>query len=601
MHQRTPFPSRSFAPSIRTIVLGLAATSLSFAVAGPAPAAPVGEDPVRAAIDAGVDWLIRHQAEEGYWKAGEGESLHDVGATALAIRTLRSAAKMERDRDPQIERAIDSGIQYLLSVHDEETGCFGLVNSHQAFLYDHAIATVAVAERCQDQDGDAIRKSAQRAVNFIHASRNPYKAWRYSYPPDGNNDTSVTGWMVAALHAAANAGLKVDRAALEGARMYLDEMTDPKTWRTGYISRGGYSAREPGTDERWAAQDTEAMTAVALLARLDLGVSKESDAVMGAAQRLVRLPPTWELPGRVDICYWHHGTDALSRIGAFPIWTRALVRAAQKGQLTGGDDRGSWDPGLDPWGHRGGRAYTTALMTRALIMAAPTAAAVAVAGRVPDVVPLIEDPRQGEPLRFAIRGGGDSLTRFRIFVGTRSGESHADVDADAFPFARVGLIVEVRPDGATLHATGIVPRDGQRAAFTPWAGVGMPDTSKGVLRFQVQAIGAGDELLWEEACPIELRPTPAARTISELRAAALSAVAVALPGGSVMTSRPMVTGKDGLRQVTYRATGADGVVGLYRVELDDQGVPQTITTHALAEDLFGTLWPEAGRVVFGGG
>jgi len=239
-------------------------------------------------------------------------------------------------------------------------------------------------------------------------------------------------------------------------------------------------------------------------------------------------------------------------------------------------------------------------MTRALLIAAPTADAATAVTRPLDVIPLIADPHTGEPLRFALRGGGEKLSHFRVFVGSRSGESHADVDAEAFPFARVGMIVEVRHDGAALHATGVAPKNGQRAAFTPWAGQSKIDLKSGTFQFQVQAIGAGAEVLWEDACSVEVRPASAPRSIGELRSAALSAVAVALPGGSVLSSRPMVTGADGMRHVTVRATGADGVVGLYRVELNADGVPQTITAHGRAEDLFGTLWPEAGRVIFGG-
>ena len=47
--------------------------------------------------------------------------------------------------------------------------------------------------------GSAIYKgSAQKALDFIALARNPYFAWRYGVKP-GDNDTSVTGWMMMAL------------------------------------------------------------------------------------------------------------------------------------------------------------------------------------------------------------------------------------------------------------------------------------------------------------------------------------------------------------------------------------------------------------------
>ena len=51
-------------------------------------------------------------------------------------------------------------------------------------------------------------------ANFILRSRNAYAAWRYDSPGLGDNDSSVTGWMVLALVAARDAGLVIEESAL---------------------------------------------------------------------------------------------------------------------------------------------------------------------------------------------------------------------------------------------------------------------------------------------------------------------------------------------------------------------------------------------------
>ena len=68
--------------------------------------------------------------------------------------------------------------------------------------------------------------------------------------------------------------------------------------------------------------------------------------------------------------YWYYGTYALFQMGAqkpeyWKRWEEALVPTLLESQRADGDARGSWDP-VGPWGHSGGRVYSTALMTLCL-------------------------------------------------------------------------------------------------------------------------------------------------------------------------------------------------------------------------------------------
>ena len=93
------------------------------------------------------------------------------------------------------------------------TGCFGQRNDHR-FTYSHACATIAMCEAYASTRQSAWKQSAQQALDFIAACRNPSKAWRYGKKP-GDNDASMTGWMLWALHAGKEAGLSVDAQAIE--------------------------------------------------------------------------------------------------------------------------------------------------------------------------------------------------------------------------------------------------------------------------------------------------------------------------------------------------------------------------------------------------
>jgi hypothetical protein len=172
--------------------------------------------------------------------------------------------------------------------------------------------------------------------------------------------------MVFALKAAEDAGLLVDRNAYEGALAWFDEVTDPATGRCGYTSRGEPSSRRVGTESRFPVEETESLTAVALLCRIFLGQRPETHPVLRAhADRLRRKPPAWAVtPDRslVDAYYWYYGAFATFQLGGedWRIWASALKTALVPNQHRTGDEKGSWDP-VDPWGRDGGRVYMTAI------------------------------------------------------------------------------------------------------------------------------------------------------------------------------------------------------------------------------------------------
>ena len=333
-------------------------------------------------VDLALEWLSRHQDPGGFWSSygfsaqcetnlcdGDGDTTHDVGVTGLALLSFLGSGHFP-NRETKYTKVVRGGLRYLVHSQDEETGCFGEVGSHETFLYDHALASLAVIEAYGFSRWPQLKTPAQRAVTFIQHARNPYKAWRYHYPPNGDNDVSVTGWMVMALKAAQDAGLRVDPRALDGARDYLDSMTDENTGRTGYAQKGGYSSREKSAQERWPADKTEAMTAVAMLCRVFLGEDPDrSPALRAGADRLRGSLPVYDVhAGTTDFYYWYYGSYAMYQMGGkdWSVWERRMKDAIVDTQRRDGDEAGSWDPQPDPWGSRGGRVYSTAILALCL-------------------------------------------------------------------------------------------------------------------------------------------------------------------------------------------------------------------------------------------
>jgi hypothetical protein len=220
----------------------------------------------------------------------------------------------------------------------------------------------------------------------LQRARNAGAAWRYwpVHPEMATrpNDTSATRWAIQALVAARSAGLEVDARALTDAHAFLDGMTDKLTGRTGYHDRGSSSPRSMSDADRFPNEETEALTASALLCRALLSKTKriaggEAQVVTKGLGLLAALRPAWggeASPGRLDFYYWHAGTQALARLGGddWSLWKRDLLVALMEHAQLEGDAAGSWPPEVTVWGSMGGRVFSTSMLTLAAIEAART-------------------------------------------------------------------------------------------------------------------------------------------------------------------------------------------------------------------------------------
>lgn len=311
-------------------------------------------------------WLRRHQTGLGHWRSENSRGVRgawgpsDIGVTALGAIALFQGGEQD-------SAAAWRAIAWLRDQQDPDSGLVGESIGH-TYHYDHGIATLALVRALAREEDASLRAAAQRAVDYIHRARNPYGAWRYDSPPVGDNDTSVTGWMIAALLEAREAGLRTDEAALRGGLEWVREVTDSETGRVGYDSRGSRSSRIVAVNESWPPDTSEGMTAAGLWIslRLDPGFATTESCRQQVAL-LAAKPPRWEPGVGCDMLYWMYGARAL-RILDGPVgaqWRGALAEVAVENQTRDGAHEGSWDP-AGPWGPIGGRAYSTAVMLLAL-------------------------------------------------------------------------------------------------------------------------------------------------------------------------------------------------------------------------------------------
>jgi len=360
------------------------------------PTAPPQARPeVGRAIADGVDWLVRHQSKDGSWDAdgfmaldpegaplcdGAGSRTRNLAVTSLALLALMGAGH-DLD-DGRHQENVVRGVRWLLQRQEPQSGWLDFndvdvseegIFVHRPFhpIYEHLLGTLALCTALEGAESRPVRAAAVRAVEQIEHSRNPYYAWRYEALPNGENDTSVTGWAVLALEAAQDAGIEFSKETFHGALTWIDDVTDPATGRAGYTERFQLSNRYE-QNELWPRELGETLTAAAIVTRLiaqdAVAVTvNQSEIVKRGATLLMQKMPEWQSPGRtVDVYYWCWGTRALARFAAVDAaawskWRKALEKALVPNQrVEPASAAGSWDP-IGPWDWEGGRVFSTAL------------------------------------------------------------------------------------------------------------------------------------------------------------------------------------------------------------------------------------------------
>ena len=329
---------------------------------------------------AGLDWLKRHQQEDGSWDASrvknmcaarteptcvDGSGAFVAGTTAMAVLAFYSSA-YDADRPSPFRKSIAAGVKWLID-HQDADGCIG-PREDPRFTYSQAFAILALCEVVDADTSGRAKRALERAVAFAISCQNPGRGWRYGIQP-GDNDTSITAWMIQGLATARDLGIRADPKSIRSGLDFLRTMTDEKSGRTGYVQTGSPVVRPIDGRERWPAELSEALTANALMSRI---VARDLTRIDRHAELgfklLAATPPVWdEAKGSIDYDYWYCGLAALRQWGGkdYDLWRTQLFEIAATRQSKDSCRRGSF-AAVDPWSEEGGSIYATAMMVLAL-------------------------------------------------------------------------------------------------------------------------------------------------------------------------------------------------------------------------------------------
>jgi hypothetical protein len=351
-----------------------------------------GTPQTESAVEAGLAWLAVHQSPDGSWDrfnfaeldppgdrcSGRAirrmEASLDAGVTGLCLLTFLGAGYT--DRVGPYQQTVGRAVDVLLRLQREHGG-FGPGVSDGMAGYNDSLATFALAEYYAMTHAGLVAGPLRRAADRLVRNQQTLGGWDYEPRPDsGRNDTSITAWVVQALHACAAAGIEVPAPVLVKAALHFGRaaLPDGQVW---YSDAGtGFGLDSSGLPKYRCGPSMIAagLTCEQLLGwRIDGPVPQRQKTVLFSqppSAAKARGQDRTELHGEY---YWYYGTVAMFQRGGAD-WERwnaklrdAILPLQNRDKTSGGKKRsafGSWDPygpGWGKWGEMGSRVYTTAI------------------------------------------------------------------------------------------------------------------------------------------------------------------------------------------------------------------------------------------------
>jgi len=309
------------------------------------------------AVAAGLDWLARHQFDDGHWGVDHrprcrdgtctGEGHHPdppIAMTALGVLPFLGAGETHMTKG-RYQNVVRKGLAYLMKNQRENGDLTGGAGT-ASMMYHQGLGALALSEAYGMTKDAELRRRAQLALDFIQSAQHSEGGWRYV--PGQPGDTSVTGWQIMALKSGQMGGLSVSSTVLDNAAKFLKKM-----------SKGNYGGMFTYTEN---GSPTPAMTSVGLLCSQYLGVQRTDPLMAEGVAYMMANPP--EARTRV-LYYWYYATQVLHNVPGpeWDQWNRKMRRALIETQTWQGCALGSWDPNAPPEPHitTAGRMMVTSL------------------------------------------------------------------------------------------------------------------------------------------------------------------------------------------------------------------------------------------------
>jgi hypothetical protein len=380
----------------------------------------------RAVLD-GLRWLARHQNEDGSWSPATLKERcdcddpaynpkkpyfdhYDTGLTGMALLCFLGAGFSHDSKQDLVDTSmgkrhkigdiVKRGLQWLTKAQNPD-GSFS--KSEPPFMYNEALAAMAVTEAYGLTQARFWREPAQKALNYLQAAQRPSPqgtglwGWRYAsrmsieqfHRGAGSQDaellkelydadTSVTGWCIMALKSGILSGLDVKDENMQGGMNFANHVTQmggdlKPTGMVGYLDAKGAGAKVTGAHDDYIYHPA-VMSALGMCLRIFSQHDPDDPFLRAAADQIIKdLPTVSKDKLSIDYYYWYYASLALNQIDGpdapkktnkhWGPWNKAMVDAllALQDKKERSCTNGGWMD-LDRWAYdHGGPLYTTAI------------------------------------------------------------------------------------------------------------------------------------------------------------------------------------------------------------------------------------------------
>jgi hypothetical protein len=205
----------------------LASWLLALACGALAPAQDVVYPPgitkeMHEAVQRGLEWLARNQANDGSWRNSGGYGSYPAAMTGLAgMALIASGSTPTRGK---YWREVRDSVDFLLKHADPNNGVISVPAEEGRGMYGHGFATLFLASVFGMEEDvkkqERLKRVLDKAVSLISSAQSSAGGWIYT--PDSNSDEgSVTVTQIQALRACRMAGIAVDKKTIDRAIEYI--------------------------------------------------------------------------------------------------------------------------------------------------------------------------------------------------------------------------------------------------------------------------------------------------------------------------------------------------------------------------------------------